>query len=691
MKGLGNLVDLHLLVRFALAAGTQRRLASVLLGILVYLLVPSREIMAASRAIVDLSPLVAQSTLVAPTDPSKEISVILVLPLKDEKAATEFAERVSTPGGELYGKFLTPDQFATAYGADQANYTAVKNWAIGSGLTISEESISRTTLTVTGTVGQFESLFNVQINNYQSPDGEEFFSVGIEPAIPGNIADKLVGLIGLSSTTQFVPLVKVHKKLSEPLVGKGQSDTPGGSGPGGAYNASDLRTAYFIPKSFGGTVPQTVAVFEQGGFAKSDVTKYLETNHLPNVPAVLRGVNGYRGGINDPNLELEAVLDIDMVIGMNPAVQKELVYEDGKDSFAVALLDALKDVADDNLVQTLSISYGTDEVIQGKTQVKAEGQVFVQLAAEGITVLVSSGDGGAYGRSAQGLNASDPGAQPLVTSVGGTTLYTAPHAMYQGEQVWNLLGIGDGATGGGVSKYWLIPSWQPAKVMTKNGGSATHRNFPDVAAVADPLTGVAVYSSLFGGWQEIGGTSVSAPLWAGFFSSVNSSRETVGLGKIGFFNPFFYKIARVNQANMLNDILDGTNGNAELYQIPGYNAGPGYDDCTGWGTMIGEEFASLYLTSPIKAGTLPGKFGGVTGTAQGTKAKLSWAQSNRATGYLVELLQGGNPIPFDYVSKGSSVELSGLAPDTTYEVLVYALNLSGSTQSTNTINLTTGD
>src|SRR5260221_14683312 len=119
MKGLGNLVDLHLLVRFALAAGTPRRLASVLLGILVYLLVPSREIMAASRAIVDLSPLVAQSTLVFPSDSSEEISVILVLPLKDEKAATEFVERARTPRGGVYGTFLTPDQFATAYGANQ--------------------------------------------------------------------------------------------------------------------------------------------------------------------------------------------------------------------------------------------------------------------------------------------------------------------------------------------------------------------------------------------------------------------------------------------------------------------------------------------------------------------------------------------------------------------------------------------
>src|SRR5258708_35935196 len=112
MKGLGNLVDLHLLVRFALAAGTPRRLASVLLGILVYLLVPSREIMAASRAIVYLSPLVAQSTLVAPTDPPKGLNVIIVLALKAEKAARRPAARRHEPARQLSGEFVAPDRYA---------------------------------------------------------------------------------------------------------------------------------------------------------------------------------------------------------------------------------------------------------------------------------------------------------------------------------------------------------------------------------------------------------------------------------------------------------------------------------------------------------------------------------------------------------------------------------------------------
>src|SRR5260221_14253949 len=101
--------------------------------------------------------------------------------------------------------------------------------------------------------------------------------------------------------------------------------------------------------------------------------------------------------------------------------------------------------------------------------------------------------------------------------------------MYQGEQVWNLLGIGDGATGGGVSKYWLIPSWQPAKVITKKGGSATHRNFAGVAAVAGPVTGGAVYPSLFGGWHGIGGNCAYRQSWGELLRSLNSARGTAAL------------------------------------------------------------------------------------------------------------------------------------------------------------------
>jgi Pro-kumamolisin, activation domain len=170
--------------------------------------------------------------------------------------------------------------------------------------------VSRTTLTVRGTVAQFEALFNTQINNYRSPDGKVFYSVSSKPTIPSSIPATVIGIIGLSSPTQFAPLAKVFKTLGETPTEKPVPNTAGGTGPGGAYSAADLRTAYQIPSHLGAGTPQTVAVFEQGGFDANDVQQYLTTNKLPSVPVKARNVNGYGGGINDLSIELEAVLDI---------------------------------------------------------------------------------------------------------------------------------------------------------------------------------------------------------------------------------------------------------------------------------------------------------------------------------------------------------------------------------------------
>ena len=89
-----------------------------------------------------------------------------------------------------------------------------------------------------------------------------------------------------------------------------------------------------------------VAVFEQGGFFNSDVEKYLYKMGLPHPAVTVVGVDGYDGTVNSYQIELEAVIDIDMMIAINPDVHEVLVYEDGIDTFQVALLDALNQVAD---------------------------------------------------------------------------------------------------------------------------------------------------------------------------------------------------------------------------------------------------------------------------------------------------------------------------------------------------------
>src|ERR1700722_9903266 len=348
------------------------------------LLVLASGSLSAGAATIQLSPMVAKSALLSAVDSQKQISVILSLSLSDGKGAAEFVERVSNPKDPLYRQYLTPAEFAERYGANADDYAALKAWATANGLTIAHESMARTFLTVRGTAAQFQILFKTALNNYRSSAGQEFYSASVEPTIPDPIATKVTGVIGLTNSVQYAPLAKVHQTFGEdPIAPEIGTDTAGGTGPGGAYAASDLRSVYKIPH-FGDVAPQTVAVFEQGGFFPSDVQKYLERMQLPDRPVKFVGVDGYNGSVNDLGIELQAVLDIDLVIGINPAVKEVLVYEDGIDPFGVALIDALDQVALDNKAEILGISYGNDEVTQGDSQLAAENTALTQLAAQGI-------------------------------------------------------------------------------------------------------------------------------------------------------------------------------------------------------------------------------------------------------------------------------------------------------------------
>jgi subtilase family serine protease len=669
-----------------------RRIKNVTFTALCSILFGAATALPATAANVELSPKVGKSTYLSPVNAGKQISVILALPLGDSAGAAEFVRQVSTPKDPLYRKYITPDEFAFRYGANANDYAALKQWALANGLTIAHEAEARTSLTVRGSVEQFQALFKTQLNNYRSADGKEFYSASVKPAVPDAIAGKVTGVIGLTNSVQYAPLAKVYKTFGEDAAQQPASpasplhtDATGGTGPGGAYSASDLRTAYQIPH-FGGLVPQTVAVFEQGGFFKYDVETYLKRMNLPHPAVTFVGVNGYDGYVYDFSVELEAVLDIDMVIAINPQVKEVIAYEDGNDPLGVALIDALDQVAQDNKAQILSISYGLDESEQGTDQMNAENTALIQLASQGITVLASAGDDGAYGQTGTDnypatYNVSDPGSQPLITSVGGTSLSTGPGQVYVTESAWNRLGAGHGATGGGYSSYWSIPSWQPADSVSMNGGSSTYRNVPDVAAIGDPVTGVAVYSRPNGGWSQIGGTSVSAPVWAGYLSVVNSGLGYVGNTKIGFVNPFFYQDTEMYQ------ILDGSNGNANIYGSPGYSAGSVYNNCCGTGSLWGGGLAYQIMTAG-SSGTPPNQITGLTVNPTKTSVTVSWDQTRGATGYtvwidLVKVLHGTlyhlTDVAQTYVTKNTSFVVKGLESNQVYDVIVGAVNQGGST------------
>ena len=505
---------------------------------------------------------------VADTTPMR---IILSLPMRDQAGAQSYAAAVSEPGNALYGKFLTPKLFGARFGGDKATYEYLRSWGKAQGFTVGDRTDSRLAVSLAGTAGQFARLFETRFARFTTAEHGDGQVTLIAPHMPAALAGRVEGVIGLTSGGHYGLMIR-RKPAGEPDVG---------TGLGGGYAPTDIRTAYDIPAQTSSAKTEILGLFEQGGYFKSDISKYEQQYKLPAVAIKSRSVNGASTKPVANGVDVEAALDIDAGLGMNPLIPQIIVYIDGKDSFTVALVDSFNAMAQDNTAKVISISYGQDESMQGTPGIKAENQALMQLQAQGQTVFVSAGDDGASGRTGSGLHAPDPGSQPLVTSVGGTRLTTvAATQKYSSEVVWNDLAQGDGATGGGVSSVWSIPSYQVVNgksVAAANGGSSSMRNVPDIAADASPFTGYSIYSQTEGGWLAIGGTSLSAPLWGGMATVINADRVAAGKTRIGYFNPLLYQLGVTETG--FHDITSGNNGS------PGYKAGKGYDNTTGFGSV----------------------------------------------------------------------------------------------------------
>ncbi len=501
-------------------------------------------------------------------DPDTKMSIVLSLPMKDEAGARAFGAAVSDPKSPMYGHYLTPAEFGARFGGDPATYEYLRNWASANGLTPGARTEAKIALSVSGTARQFASLFHTSFASFMTAHNGEGRVTLSPPRLPDALNGRVKGVVGLSSGAQYAPLARLAKPGPRANVGTGVDGT--------GYAPSDFRTAYDVPAQTSSAKTEVVGIFEQAGFRQSEITTFENAYGLPNTPISAVSVDGTTPKYNF-EVDLEVVLDIDTVIGQNPDVSSIIVYAASVNTdFSTALIDAFNTIGDADVAKVINISYGLDENQQGASAVEAEGAALVQLEDQGQSVFVSSGDDGAAGREGTGLNAPDPGSQPLVTGVGGTTMNTVTAGgAYASEVAWS-------DTGGGVSDVWSIPSYQLVhgkSIALKNGGSATFRNVPDVAADADPNTGASVYCTIYGGWVQVGGTSLAAPLWTAWVSIINADRVAKGEPRVGFLNPLLYPYGSYEGLIGFHDITSGSNGS------PGYTAGTGYDNVTGFGSL----------------------------------------------------------------------------------------------------------
>ena len=228
---------------------------------------------------------------------------------------------------------------------------------------------------------------------------------------------------------------------------------------------------------------------------------------------------------------------------------------------------------------------------------------------------------------------------------------------YSSESAWDT-------SGGGVSTLYSRPSWQP--------GTGTMRTVPDVASNADPNSGYAIYTG--GSWQQIGGTSAAAPLWAGFTTLYNQKAAAASKANLGFANPAIYGIGEGSgYGAALHDVTTGSNQD--------YNAGVGYDEVTGWGSPIADGLMTALLGTGGSTGstdtvtvTNPGSKSGTVGTA----ASLQIAASDSASGQTLSYSATG--LPAGLAVNSATGAITG-TPTTagTFSVTVTATDTTGAT------------
>jgi subtilase family serine protease len=206
---------------------------------------------------------------------------------------------------------------------------------------------------------------------------------------------------------------------------------------------------------------------------------------------------------------------------------------------------------------------------------------------QGWTIVSGSGDNGATDWADVAMThlspspiVNFPADVPWVTAVGGTSLLHSGQGYV--ERAWSSNG---GASGGGVSRFFTEPDFQQAMPQAVQKMLVGHRGLPDIAADADPYTGMAFYVA--GQWGQVGGTSASTPFWAGIVAVANQ----VAGHPLGFINPGIYKLALSQRAQKdFRDITIGDNSVHGKVQVQGFAATTGWDAVTGWGSPLASQF-----------------------------------------------------------------------------------------------------
>jgi pseudomonalisin len=482
---------------------------------------------------------------------------------------------------------MSPAQFAAQFGPTPSEVQSVVAYLQTQGFTNVQTSAQL--VSADGTAAQVSKAFNTSLESFQL--GGAAVYVNTQPAlVPAALANVVSAVLGLSNAAKM----SVRPNATRPHASCFPAASPTGQCTP-SFDAKDVQ-AYYDAGATPTGAGTTVAVMAEGDVSGtvSDL-RYAEAKlGLPQVPVTVVKV-----GLSSPDTAgvVEWDLDTQSSTGIAQAVQTLYIYATTSLSDSDIANEYSKWVGD-NLAQLGNSSFGECEYqafLDGA--MKVDDHLFMQAAAQGQTMFVSTGDTGASCALAPTNGApmsgppmvEYPATSPYAVGVGGTTVVSnASDSSYAGEVAWN-------AGGGGLSQFENSTSWQQAVIPSSTGLAATNlRGLPDIAMAADAFSGAYnIYGPNVPGVGDcstgcaIGGTSEASPLAMGTYARLMTAHSNA----LGFAAPQFYRnyLQHQNSAATVNgppptqalggfhDIITGGNG--------AYTALPGYDYTTGLGTI----------------------------------------------------------------------------------------------------------
>lgn len=339
-------------------------------------------------------------------------TVSIVLKLRHPEQLDAYIAATVDPKSPFYHRFLSVEQFRSRFAPSDWEIGQVTDHLRGLGIVINEIYSDHLVIKATGTAAQFNQAFTTTLHDYVDKKGRVFHRPEGDHGVPGHLRDIVLYVAGLNTqTSQFLPHNSTAQRSGDALgeaVPQVVLPIPGSTATGvpGSYTTGDVANFYGVNPLYAKGVTgsgRTIGIATLANFLPSDAYYYWSQIGLQVNPNRIQQVHVDGGGeLSGAAGSGETTLDVQQSGGLAP--DAKLVIYDAPNTEA-GFIDVFYKAVSDNVVDTLSVSWGSPEIynflipgVSTDTQavLVAYHQAFAEAAVQGISTFAATGDSGAY-------------------------------------------------------------------------------------------------------------------------------------------------------------------------------------------------------------------------------------------------------------------------------------------------------